>query len=449
MNWLFDNFREFGDRKAIICNDKEFTYGFLYAQTIDYIAELSNNKVEPGAIVAILSNYSFESISVFLALALNKNIIVPITNIVDDEIASRINLSNPNYLIRFTDGRIKIEKYNNNQCINNEYLSQLNKIGNPGLILFSSGTTGIPKAMVHDLGVLIESYAEKKSKSLVFLLFLLFDHIGGLNTLLNSLSMGITIVIPDERNADKICELIQKYRIDVLPASPTFLNLLLMNNSYKKYDLSSLRLITYGTEPMSESLLSRIRNSLPKVKLIQTFGTSETGIAQVSSQSSSSIGMKINDPNLEYKIVDNVLWLKSKTQILGYLNHSMSNFSSDGWFNTGDIVEMIDDEYFKIIGRKSDIINVGGQKVFPSEVESILMQIDAVDDCLVFGEKNAMVGEIVVADIVLKENINAMDGKKIIRTFCLAKLDPYKIPVKINIVQQTQFNNRFKKNRIK
>ncbi|WP_047734623.1 AMP-binding protein, partial [Vibrio parahaemolyticus] len=111
----------------------------------------------------------------------------------------------------------------------------------------------------------------------------------------------------------------------------------LIANVHQQYDLKSLRMITYGTEAMPESLLLRLKAALPRVKLLQTFGTSETGIAQTSSRSSSSLEIRFDDPNQEYKIVDNELWLRSKTQILGYLNHDMSSFSDDGWFQTGDL----------------------------------------------------------------------------------------------------------------
>jgi acyl-coenzyme A synthetase/AMP-(fatty) acid ligase len=82
------------------------------------------------------------------------------------------------------------------------------------------------------------------------LVFLMFDHIGGLNTVFNALCMGACLIIPKIKDAKTICELIEKYKIMVLPSSPTFLNLILISQEYKNYDLSSLRMITYGTETM-------------------------------------------------------------------------------------------------------------------------------------------------------------------------------------------------------
>ena len=300
--------------------------------------------------------------------------------------------------------------------------------------------------MVHNLNTLIGSFKDKKDKSMNMLVFLMFDHIGGLNTVFNALCMGACLIIPKIKDAKTICELIEKYKIMVLPSSPTFLNLILISEEYKNYDLSSLRMITYGTETMPQSLLLKLKEVFPKVKFLQTFGTSETGISTTSSKSSNSLFMKLEDINGEYKIVENELWLRSKTQVLGYLNASMDSFTSDGWFKTGDLVE-VDGEYIKIIGRAKEVINVGGQKVLPAEVESIILEMEEISDCMVYGEKNAITGQTVVCDVVLNKNIENI--KKRVRVFCKDRLDAYKIPTKVNVVDKTNFSDRFKKIRKK
>jgi acyl-CoA synthetase (AMP-forming)/AMP-acid ligase II len=153
--------------------------------------------------------------------------------------------------------------------------------------------------------------------------------------------------------------------------------------------------------------------------------------------------MKIDDLNCEYKIVKDELWLRSKTQVLGYLNASMDNFSSDGWFKTGDLVELSDNGYIKIIGRSKEVINVGGEKVLPSEVESVILQMEGVKDAMVYGEKNAITGQSVVCDVVLKKDIKNI--KRTVRLFCKERLEPFKIPTKVNVVDKTNFGDRFKK----
>lgn len=444
INWILDNFKRFGNKIAINYKNRSYTYLQLFLQIKKIEKEIISN-VAKNEVVAIIGDYSFESIAVLFALSKNRNIIVPITSVAENEIKDKIEESFCDKIIRIVD-----EKYvvgNNIPKEKHQIIKDLQEKNSSGLILFSSGSTAKPKAMIHDFDILLNSYKNKKEKSLNMIVFLMFDHIGGLNTLLNILSIGSTMIIPENRNPDDICKLIQDYKITVLPSSPTFLNLILMNNSYKKYDLSSLKMITYGTETMPDSLLSRLKNVFPKIKFLQTFGTSETGIANTKSKASNSTFMKIEDLDLEYKIVENELWLKSKTQILGYLNSSMDSFTKDGWFKTGDLVETLDDGYIKIIGRNKEVINVGGQKVLPSEVESIILSMKEIEDCMVYGEKNIIIGETVVCDVVCKNQISNI--KILIRQFCKDKLDNYKVPTKVNIVDKTNFTDRFKKIRRK
>jgi acyl-coenzyme A synthetase/AMP-(fatty) acid ligase len=250
--------------------------------------------------------------------------------------------------------------------------------------------------------------------------------------------MGACLIIPKNKEPKTICELIQNYKIMVLPSSPTFLNLILISGEHKNYDLSALRMITYGTETMPQSLLLRLKEQFPKVKFLQTFGTSETGISTTASKSSESLYMKLDDANCEYKIVDNELYLRSSTQVLGYLNASMDAFTKDGWFKTGDLVETSEEGFIKIIGRSKEVINVGGQKVLPAEVESVILSIPFIDDCMVYGVSNAITGQTVVCDVVLSKNDENI--KKTIRAFCKDKLDAFKIPTKVNVVEKTNFS---------
>lgn len=445
MNKMVDKFKD-NDQTAIIYDGKKYSYNELYIK-IKEIESFIKDKIKSGEVVAILADYSFVSIALFFALYENKNIIAPITSTSQKEIDGKIKESFSTKIINLENEKLVITNIKSEAS--HKIINDLQTSKCAGLILFSSGSTGAPKAMIHNLDTLVDSYGDKKQKQINMLVFLMFDHIGGINTMLNILSMNATMIIPQNRNADDICKLIEEYKIAVLPSSPTFLNLILINRSYEKYDLSSLRMITYGTETMPEGLLNRLKAVFSKVKFLQTFGTSETGIAATSSKSSNSTFMKIDDENLEYKIVDNELWLRSKTQILGYLNRSMESFTNDGWFKTGDLVELDNEGFIKIIGRNKEIINVGGQKVLPSEVESVLLGMDEIEDCLVYGEQNAITGQSVSCDVVLKHGIDDSGFKILVRKFCKDKLDNFKIPTRVNVVQKTEFTERFKKSRIK
>lgn len=445
MNSFIDNFKNFGDKVAIIHNQKQYSYAALYKEVLELEHFLASSGISSGEVVSIISDYSFYSVALLLALYANKNIIVPIATTVQSEIEERLEVSCSTKFIK-----IKGDDFHVGSLLTGktpEMILSLQAAKKSGLILFSSGTTGKPKAMIHDLDNLISTYAHQKEKPINMMLFLMFDHIGGLNTLFHILSIGATMIIPTNRNADEVCRLLQDYKIRVLPASPTFLNLILISKSHQKYDLSALKMITYGTEIMPSALLSRLKLAFPKVKFLQTFGTSETGIAATSSRSCDSTFMKLDDPNLEYKIVEGELWLKSKTQILGYLNAPMNSFTEDGYFRTGDLVELTSDGYIKIIGRNKEIINVGGEKVLPSEVESIILSMPEIQDVVVYGAESVFTGQTVVCDVV--SSLDPTSIKPAIRSYCKDKLSPYKIPTKINLIDKPSFNARFKKIRIR
>ena len=449
MSFLLERFRDNADKIAIIDDGKSYTYGEL----LEGILDLSSTTLKgiKNKVVAIIGGYSFYNIALFLALYENKNIIVPLVECNETALKeSMADIKINAEILEFPNSKFPNSKFPNLEFLETNdkkhaIIENLFRQKHAGLVLFSSGSTGKPKAMVHDLDTLISSFEAKKPRKLNMLLFLLFDHIGGINTLLNILATLSTAIIPRERNSDEICALIEKYKISVLPSNPTFLNLILMSNAYKKYDLSSLKMITYGTEAMSESLLARLKATFKKVKFLQTFGTSETGILNTSSKSSSSTYIKLNDA--EYKTINGELWIKSKTQILGYLNADMSAFEAsfeDGWFKTGDLV-LCDGEYLKIVGRLKELINIGGKKALPSEIESVIMELENIADCVVYGEKNAITGQSVSCDVVLKNTMAKDELKKLIRSACASKLERYKIPSKINVVEKIAFTNRFKK----
>ena len=446
MNWLVEKMKEDGSKNAIIFKGKEYTYEALVEQIESYYIIISK-QINQGEIVSVISDYSFQAIALFFALYENRNVIVPITTKINQEIDDRVRVANSDYRIEIDDNKLNVHKAIK-KTENHPLVIKLQEQQHSGLILFSSGSTGAPKAMIHNLDNLVDSYKGKRGKNIVFLIFLMFDHIGGLNSLLNCLSMGVTMVFPEHREPEHVAELIEKYKVNILPASPTFLNLVLISEANLRYNMSSLRMITYGTEPMPDSLLLKLKTFFPRVKFLQTFGTSETGISQTTSKSSDSTFLKIDDPNTGIKIVRGELWIRSKTQVMGYLNSSMERFTEDGWFKTGDLVEEASDGYIKIVGRSKELINVGGEKVLPSEVESVLFQMPNLVDCIVYGEKNFITGMMVVAKVLFKEPLKLSEAKRQIVQFCNSKLDRYKIPAKVILMTESEYSERFKKKRL-
>jgi acyl-CoA synthetase (AMP-forming)/AMP-acid ligase II len=273
--------------------------------------------------------------------------------------------------------------------------------------------------------------------------FLLFDHIGGINTLLSSLATGGTLVITEDRRPDSVAALVERHKVDTLPTTPTFLNLLLLTEAHRRFDLSSLTTITYGTEVMPESTLRRIREVFPDARLHQTYGLSELGIMRSKSESSDSLWVQLGGEGFETRVVDSLLEIRAKSAMLGYLN-APSPFTEDGWLQTGDAVE-VRGPYLKILGRTSDIINVGGEKVYPAEVESTLQLMPEVAGAVVMGEKNALLGNIVKAKVRLAQPLDVAEFRRRMREFCRDRLQPFKIPQKVELIEHEEWNERFKK----
>lgn len=439
LNPFFGIFARYAEDIAMIC-EKPYTYREIYTQ----IASTQLREIPARSVVALAGDYSAEYITHLFALCAKKCIIAPI---LPKNMDFEIGKFGIEYILQ--NGQITQYKHESHALLEN-----LKGANQSGLILFSSGSTGNPKAVVHNFDTMLESYANKAQNPTTTISAFLPDHIAGIDVLLSVFGSGGTLVIPKSRNPQDILYAMQKYKVEILPSSPTLLRLLLMSE-IDKFDLSNLKLVVYGSEKMPNSLLCALREKLPHTRFKQSFGTSETNAIKTKSLPNSDYFKFIS---VDYKIIDNELYLKSKTQSLGYLNADNSAFDSDGYFATGDLVESIQingEEYLRILGRSKEVINVGGEKVLPQEVENIILQMPLIKDCLVYGESNAITGQSVSVKIVLEDSRIAeffgtdsptnIEIKKELRKFCKGKLAPFKIPSKVERVESLEISERFKK----
>ena len=320
--------------------------------------------------------------------------------------------------------------------------ARLRELDHPGLVLFSSGTSGEPKAAVHDMVSLLDKFRTPRP-TMRTITFLLFDHIGGINTIFNTLSNGATLITIDDRSPDAVFRVIEQARAEVLPASPTFLRLLLLSAAHERYDLSSLRVINYGTEPMPETTLRRLRTAFPGVRLTQSYGLAEVGILRAKSRADDSVWLKIGGEGVETRVVEGLLEIRSRTAMLGYLN-APSPFTADGWLRTGDAVN-VDGDFIQILGRRSEMINVGGEKVHPSVVEEVIETMPNVAAATVYGEPNALMGNIVCARIAVVEPEDERELATRVKRYCRDRLPSYQVPVRVSIAGPEIIGERFKK----
>lgn len=441
---LLSAFDDRGARPAIIDRGRAVSYQQLSEAVESWAPFLRTHGIEPGSVAALQSDYSLDAISFFVAVLRAGAIaaLVPPstwddTALLDDAHAhGKVSfLERPGcgtWLKRDLPGTHPL-------------LNELTTRKALGFIIFSSGSTGRAKAVLHETDRFLAKF-ENAGKAFRTLTFLLFDHIAGLDTLFYGLASGGTVVFPDYRDPVSVARLIQDARVEVLPASPTFLRLFCLSEEAGRFDLSSLRIITYGSEPMDPSTLKRLGDRFPRVKLIQKYGTSEFGAPRSKSRGDGSLWLKLDGEGFSVCVRDGVLWVRADAAMVGYLNAPPPKIQN-GWMCTGDAVE-VDGEWMRILGRQSDLIIVGGEKVFPVEVEETILELPQFREAKVWGEKQTLIGQIVCAAVVANTPIGDDKALRVIRSHCRSKLARHKVPVKVCVSPESLVGSRHKISRI-
>ena len=436
---LYDQLKQYAELGfTAIRNVKEDISYTQLIQKINIYRNMLSEKYPEAKTIILYGDYDLRSISILWASLMDNRIVMPITS-TSIQSLELINLIDADLEIYSKEMKYCYHPNNKKKVIIREML-ELNK---SGLILLSSGTTGVPKAVLHDSDKLLKKYIYSKKRYTTIGL-MLFDHIAGIDTLFYVLSSGGSLIIPQEKSIDNILTTLSQLSVEVLPASPSLIQLLLMDDRFNINYLSSLKVITIGSERINDNLNSRLQERFGgKVELIQKYGITEIGTPATITRDNDPRYIKFKSGLIDYKIDDNVLYIKSPSSMVGYLSPDQS-IPFDGWFNTQDQVE-VDGEWIKILGRVSDIINVGGQKVYPAEVESVLQSMDNVINVAVYGKCNLIMGSVVAAKVCLDSNETALEFKKRMREFCKDKLETYKIPSIVEIVDEVKISDRYKK----
>ena len=426
---------------CIVFEDKEYSYKEVFAYVNETAKQIEDKQIDQGDVVCLLGDYSIESISYLLNLIKIKTVLIPLTSSTYERVNSNLDEIGIDFLIDLNNKGQKIKKIVSKKR-SNDLIKTIQKRNNPGLILFTSGSSGKPKAVVHDFSNLLVKF-ETKRPAMITINFMMFDHWGGLNTLLHCFSNNCMTILPTSRHPGYICSLIEKYKVELLPATPSFLNMLLLGGHHKKADLSSLKIISYGAEPMAKTTLDLINKSFKKIKLQQTYGMIEIGVLRSKSENNESLWVKLGGDGYKLRVVDGILQVKSNASMLGYIG-TESPFTDDGYFITGDSVEQKGD-WLKILGRKSELINSGGEKVYPAEVESLMLQLPEIDDVVVYGESNPLLGQIISAKVVLADEYLGTTSIAQIKKSCRNKMQRYMVPSRIKIIKEMSMSDRGKK----
>lgn len=450
MSWTTQRFQQFGDRPIAASESGTVTYAGFIKKIGQWRDALQRWGVAAGDRVGLVSDHHIEVVALLLALLDTGCIVIPLSEDDRSLFGERLKTACANRLITVaTDGAVdpsttQCRSLDFDEAAMHPLLRPMVADGAPGFVIFTSGSTGKGKAVLFDYARLTRSYRTKTREALRTLLFYKFDHIGGLDTLFYVIFNGGTLVTCASRQTRDICACIERHAVELLPATPSFLTMLLMSGAHGSHDLSSLKVISYGTEVMPQSTLAGLQRAFPGVALKQTYGLSELGVLATRSRDSSSKWMTIGGAGVALNVKDGTLWIKSEQAMLGYLN-APSPFDQNGWYNTGDQVE-VDGEYFRILGRASEVINVAGEKAFPAEIESFLLTLENVKDVIVRSKKSPVVGHMVWAEFLLKEVEDPGAFRKRIIGQCQRHLAPFKVPGFITIARTDHWvGSRFKK----
>lgn len=420
----------YGTRPAVFWRGRVLDYSGLIALIDNWRDRLARCRIAAGTVCAFVGDYSPESCSLFFALMKARAIALPLTGAAAVERAELLAIAGAEHLFRVNEeDRIAHEFLG--PAVPNPLIERFRTVDRPGLIVFTSGSSGIPKGILHDCERVVGKFANER-RAWRTVQFLMMDHFGGFNTLLSAIANGGAAVCAPERVPDAVCREIAWSQAELLPTTPTFLNLLLASGAWRNNDMSSLKLITYGTELMPEATLRRIRMAIPQVQLKQTYGLSEVGVLRSESPDESATWLRVGGDGFETKIVDGTLWVRSKSNMVGYLN-APNSIAEDGWMNTGDFVEERDG-FIRFLGRESDVINVGGQKVFPNEVERVLLEADNIIEATVYAIKNSLFGQVACAAVAVEREEPPDRLKERLRQHCLSRLAKFKVPMRMDIV---------------
>jgi len=332
------------------------------------------------------------------------------------------------------------------------------EIDEPQMIMYTSGTTGIPKGalMSHKKTFYntlnAQIYFDLTSRDIMLVVMPLF-HSGGLNICaLPILYQGGTAVIQSAFKPKETLALIQKYKVTAGLVVPTMLNFFLKKGGIDHFDLSSLRILMIGGEPLPVALIEEFEKR--NICIRQVFGQTETSIQlcqmpnEKDGKKKGSVGRSVFHADI--RLVDEKgkdvgpgevgeLILKGPTQMLGYWNNPEETAKTikDGWLYTGDLARMDEEGYVYIVDRARDVIISGGENIYPAEIERVYACNPKILEAAVIGVPDDKWGEVGKALIVLKEGETMTDEEAI--GFLKGKLAKYKIP------KQVEFTDEFPK----
>ena len=333
------------------------------------------------------------------------------------------------------------------------------------MILYTSGTSGFPKGVMYTHGHLITRIEERRknlgflSPGAVILLVVPTYHTGGIQTILSCIRYPLVMVLMPQFRTRLFLETVEKERVESCLLVPAMIKRIVDHPDVDRYDLSSLKLITYGTAPIAPVVLKK---AMSKIKAIfaQGYGMTEGSITMLGPMDhildgpAEEVEKKIKRldsagkpmPDVELRIVDQddrplpqgqagKVLAKGPAIMTGYWKapEATQRVIRDGWLDTGDMGYLDEEGYLFLAGRDKDIIIRGGENISPKEVENVLDAHPKVAESAVIGLADLEWGETVRAVVVLKKGMQATEDELI--EYCRQRLASYKKPTSVVFVE--------------
>ena len=455
INYLENNSKEHPEKNAIIFENEKISYKELYDRVQNFSLSISELNKE---VISLISENSISFIIAYLGIIKSGQIV----HIVPPEI-SEINLNNQlksaNSQVIICSENVfdNISKYSKikTQILKFSEIKLPSKTDRISLkenqiahLIFTSGTTSIPKGV--GISHTMLEFTTKNivdvlgyTSSDIDILPLPLYHSFGLGCVYTSITVGSTIILhKDASNLQNLLNSIKKFNATTFAAIPaTLTKFIKFENTDLKDNFSNIRLVITNSTAIPKNTIQSFKGILKNGNLATYYGLTEASrstfmIFQEDSSKDDSVGRPASGVNI---IIDEnsngEILIKGKNVISKYWkNENADKNIVDGWLRTGDTGFLDNENYLFLKGRKDDIINIGGEKVIPLEIEEIVKQISGVKDVAAFGIKNEIFGQVIKLHVV-KSNESDLDKSKIL-IHCIKNLEKFKIPTKIDFVEK-------------
>jgi long-chain acyl-CoA synthetase len=452
--------RFYPGRTALARDGRLLTFRELHSRVEGIAATLASQGFGVGDRLALLLPNGPDYIELVYACSMLGVIAVPLnTRLSTKEIDGVLEDARPHGIVRHSSLAVPGVQLSWQQVIDEEPLPIRSEPApkifyDPEAVLgliYTSGTTGQPKGvMVTHGNVLADihnfNYWMRYTEGGIYLHAAPIFHIADFPSMFAAPAFGARQITIPKFSAQTFCETVEREHVTHTVLVPTMINLLTQFIEARKYDLSTLQVLAYGGSPMAPELVRRTRELLPKVKLIQVYGLSETGFLtglqdqEHTEDKLTSCGRPC--PGVDLLVTDTSgnqvepgqtgeLIVRGANVMRGYWNNQEETAEAfrDGFFRTGDIGRQDTTGYFYILDRLKDMIVTGGENVYSGEVEAVIYRHPAVREVAVFGVPDPKWGELVMACVVLKRDAPLTADDLI--AFCRRSLASYKLPRRV------------------